>query len=234
MAASATKKCTKCGESRNRTEFHKHKHTSDGLQSQCKVCNNAYQKKRREDPAVRKRKAEQHKAYEQTEAAKKKRRTRENARGKTDFEKLKDKLGKRLYSFAIGKFDTPLNRETMGCTLAEIRAHIEKQFKGGMSWENYGVWEFDHMVPYGAFPTVEELDDYTKVVCWYKNVQPMLKPDNIRKGKKCPPEKKQALISKYVVHQVLISIVDSVVECEGGANSEPATASVSRVRVPFV
>ena len=230
MASSAMKTCYKCGKSKNRTEFSKDKNRSDGLDPRCKVCKNAYQKKLREDPAYRKRAAE----YRQTEEAKKKRRTRENARGRTDCEKLMNKLKCRLHSFAILMIDSPLNRETMGCTLAEFRAHIEKQFKGGMTWDNHGVWEFDHDVPYKAFPTVEELEDYEKVVCWYRNVQPMLKADNSRKGAKCPPGKKQALITKYVIHQVLISIVDSVVECVEGVSSEPATASASRVRVPFV
>lgn len=197
MASSRTKTCTKCGESKDRSAFAKRKKSLDGLQLWCKVCFNASQRKKYKDPVVRKRISEQGAAYRQTEEAKKKRRISENARGYTDWGKLKNKLGTRLHHFAICKHDTPLNRGTMGCTLAEIRAHIEKQFKDGMSWENYhdGVWEFDHDVPYGAFPTVEELEDYHKVVCWYKNVQPLLKPDNIRKGKKCPPEKKYGVLS---------------------------------------
>lgn len=236
MAATAMKTCTNpdctMENPQLRTEFHKRKSTSDWLRSQCKVCVNARMAKRRKDPEYRKREA----AYQQTEEAKKKRRIWENARGKTDYKKLKDKLGMRLHSFAIRKYDTAFNRETMGCTLAEIRAHIEAQFDDSMTWDNYhdGVWEFDHDVPYKAFPTVEELLDYEKVVCWYRNVQPMLKADNSRKGAKCPPEKKQALISKYVVHQVLTSMVDSVVECVEGASFKTVTANASKVRVPFV
>jgi len=32
------KKCTKCGEEKNYSEFHKHKHYKDGYRSQCKEC----------------------------------------------------------------------------------------------------------------------------------------------------------------------------------------------------
>ena len=32
------KTCTKCGETKSTSEFNKHRHTKDGLQSQCKVC----------------------------------------------------------------------------------------------------------------------------------------------------------------------------------------------------
>lgn len=34
-----TKKCTKCGEVKPHTEFHKHKQTKSGLKSRCKSCN---------------------------------------------------------------------------------------------------------------------------------------------------------------------------------------------------
>lgn len=34
----ATKVCGKCGERRDRTQFHRNKHRHDGLQSWCKVC----------------------------------------------------------------------------------------------------------------------------------------------------------------------------------------------------
>lgn len=32
------KKCTKCGETKAESEFHKHKKTKDGLRSDCKIC----------------------------------------------------------------------------------------------------------------------------------------------------------------------------------------------------
>lgn len=42
------KECTKCGETKNITEFHKSKSHKDGFHSQCKKCKNEYRKRRRE------------------------------------------------------------------------------------------------------------------------------------------------------------------------------------------
>jgi hypothetical protein len=46
--------------------------------------------------------------------------------------------------------DTKKNQKTneiLGYTPLELKAHIEKQFKEGMSWDNYGEWHIDHAVP---------------------------------------------------------------------------------------
>ena len=37
--------------------------------------------------------------------------------------------------------------EYLCCTIAEFKAHIEKQFKEGMSWDNHGEWHIDHIIP---------------------------------------------------------------------------------------
>jgi hypothetical protein len=38
-----------------------------------------------------------------------------------------------------------------GCTMVELKSHIEKQFLDGMSWSNhgqgYGKWNLDHIIP---------------------------------------------------------------------------------------
>jgi len=47
--------------------------------------------------------------------------------------------------------------EYVGCTIEEFKAHIEAQFKEGMSWDNHGKWHIDHIIPlkYNN-PTIEE------------------------------------------------------------------------------
>ena len=186
------------------TEFHKNKRALDGLKSRCKACRSAVAKKNYEVPAVRKRVVEQAAAYYQTEEGKKKRRIWANAQVKTDWMKLRDRLGNRLHAFAIGKIDSPQNRDTMGCTYAEIRAHIEDQFKDGMSWENYHdkVWEFDHIVPYHAFPTVEELEKHHKIVCWFRNVRPLPPPENRRDKDDYEEDAKQDLIRRFQLWEI--------------------------------
>ena len=43
--------------------------------------------------------------------------------------------------------------EIIGCSLIELKEHLESQFKEGMSWDNYGVkgWHIDHIKPCALF-----------------------------------------------------------------------------------
>ena len=204
MASAQSKTCTNsecpCENPQPLSAFGKHRGRSDGLDSRCKTCEKARNKKRY--AGNRRRIQQQVREYNQTEAAIKKRRIRQaNA---TDWKKLNNKLANRLYNFVIRGKKGSLNRATMGCTYAEIRAHIEAQFKNGMTWDNYAdVWNFDHIVPYAAFPTVEELDKHHKIVCWFKNVRPLPPPDNRGVGRAdYNEEDKQALIRRYQLWEI--------------------------------
>ena len=63
-----------------------------------------------------------------------------------------------------------------------IKEHIEKQFKDGMSWENYGYygWHIDHIRPISSF----DLSDPAQVKeCFhYSNLQPLWAIDNLKKS----------------------------------------------------
>jgi 5-methylcytosine-specific restriction endonuclease McrA len=65
----------------------------------------------------------------------------------------------------------------------ELRAHLEKQFKSGMTWENYGkVWEIDHIKPISKFD-LSILEERIKANA-LSNLQPMLAEENNKKGAK--------------------------------------------------
>jgi hypothetical protein len=74
----------------------------------------------------------------------------------------------------------------VGYTIGDLKTHLEKQFKPGMSWGNYGKegWSIDHKVPISAFNfEVPENPDFRK--CWaLDNLQPMWSSENIRKSNK--------------------------------------------------
>ena len=60
--------------------------------------------------------------------------------------------------------------------------HLEKQFKPGMTRENYGLWEVDHIK---AVSTFDRTDPKQLKICFnYKNCQPMWSLDNKIKGNK--------------------------------------------------
>ena len=68
--------------------------------------------------------------------------------------------------------------EALGCGHRKLRRYIEDRFTEGMSWDRYGQWEVDHIVPLSAAGSLEELVR----LCDYQNLQPLWKRDNLMKG----------------------------------------------------
>lgn len=69
-----------------------------------------------------------------------------------------------------------------GYTRSELIVHLEKGFKEGMSWNNYGLWHVDHIVPVSFFDFENE-DDQELIECWkLENLQPLWAEENIKKG----------------------------------------------------
>ena len=81
-----------------------------------------------------------------------------------------------------GHTKTGTTRALLGCEWDELKAHMERQFKPGMTWDNYGEWHIDHILPLASAETVDDLAR----LCHYKNLQPLWAEDNIRKGAKVP------------------------------------------------
>lgn len=69
-------------------------------------------------------------------------------------------------------------KDYIGCTLDELKAHLEKQFQPGMTWANQGEWHIDHIKPLATAASEKEL--YS--LCHYSNLQPLWAIDNLRKG----------------------------------------------------
>jgi hypothetical protein len=70
----------------------------------------------------------------------------------------------------------------LGCNIDEFIKYIETKFIDGMSWSNYGYygWHIDHIIPLSSAKNEEEL----KLLCNYKNLQPLWGVDNIKKSNK--------------------------------------------------
>jgi hypothetical protein len=74
--------------------------------------------------------------------------------------------------------------EIVGCTPDFLRSHLEKQFKPGMTWENYGShWHVDHRIPLASGTTPEEVMGLSH----WTNLQPLEALENIMKSDKLPP-----------------------------------------------
>lgn len=94
--------------------------------------------------------------------------------------KIKENLRNRLYYALNAKRwnkNTHFNEYT-GCTLEELKTHIEKQFKNDMTWENYGsVWQLDHIKNLASAKDEKELYKYSH----YTNLQPLTKKEHLIK-----------------------------------------------------
>jgi hypothetical protein len=71
----------------------------------------------------------------------------------------------------------------LGCSIDELKAHLESQFTEGMTWETYGRdgWHIDHIVPLCRFDLSSK--DEIIIACCYSNLQPLWARDNLKKRK---------------------------------------------------
>lgn len=71
-------------------------------------------------------------------------------------------------------------QKTIGCTWTKLKTHLESKFKKGMTWDNYGQWHVDHILPLASATCPEHLTLLTH----YSNLQPLWKRKNLSKGAK--------------------------------------------------
>lgn len=71
--------------------------------------------------------------------------------------------------------------DLLGYTVDQLMRHLERRFQPGMSWDNYGEWHIDHIIPLSAH-NYETPDDIDFKKAWaLKNLQPLWAKENIRK-----------------------------------------------------
>ena len=120
---------------------------------------------------------------EKTECLKKYNREYHKNRRKTDpLFKLEGALRTRIvYAFKAKGFKKEEKTvDLLGTDFNTASQHIESLFKEGMSWDNHGEWEIDHIKPFATAKTEEDL----KNLCHYKNLQPLWKSENRQKSGK--------------------------------------------------
>ena len=70
----------------------------------------------------------------------------------------------------------------LGYTANDLKQHIESQFAKGMSWDNYGEWHIDHIIPIARMVEFGITDP--SIVNSLDNLQPLWAEDNLSKGAK--------------------------------------------------
>ena len=67
-------------------------------------------------------------------------------------------------------------------SVRDLRSHLEKLFKPGMSWDNRSEWHIDHIQPLCSFD-IKERGDEEFQKCWsLSNLQPLWRSENSIKG----------------------------------------------------
>ena len=118
-------------------------------------------------------------------------------------EETKKKIGdtKRIFSFTQRRLNGVMRsrirqalngakggrhwKTLVGYSLADLMQTLEKEFRDGMSWENYGaVWHIDHIIPLARFEYNSPEDIEFKKAWALNNLQPLLVVENYKKGTK--------------------------------------------------
>lgn len=97
--------------------------------------------------------------------------------------KLAERARVRMNQVLDGLKKAGHTEDLWGCSVAEFRAHIEAQFKPGMTWENHGpVWHIDHIRPCASFDLSDPAQQ--KACEHFSNQRPLWAFDNLSKGAK--------------------------------------------------
>jgi hypothetical protein len=97
---------------------------------------------------------------------------------------LRDNLRSRIRTAlkAQNQVKSTKTLELIGCSIEELRKHLENLFTEGMMWQNYGMWHIDHKKPCSLFDLTQESEQ--KACFHYTNLQPLWAIDNLKKSNK--------------------------------------------------
>ena len=183
------KKCVRCEKLKHYSSFHKKSASSDGLHSYCKDCIKEYNKENAEWAATRKRNyyLKNKKKINNYSAR------YERERKKYDALFKLNKSIRCLIRGSIKRAGCRKNSKTvmiLGLTPKKFRAYLEGKFKEGMSWQNYGDWHIDHIIPMAAAKDEFEAE----ILNHHLNLQPMWADNNIKKSDSYKEEDKEEMI----------------------------------------
>lgn len=205
------KVCRKCNIERDISEFCKSKANSDGLQSYCKKCMRKIREKSyKANKEINSERAKEYyknnkdkinlkqieyrknnydkissKKKEWTKKNREKINQRQRFRQKHDYHyKIRKNLSSRLSEFVRYKYRSESVKYIVGCSISELKKHLENQFTKGMTWDNYSLkgWHIDHIKPCASFDLTDI--EQQKECFHYTNLQPLWAKDNLIKSDK--------------------------------------------------
>ena len=105
--------------------------------------------------------------------------------------KLNNAMSRGLWCMLKGKKEGRSWVSLIGYTTKDLLQHIASKLQPGMTWNNYGKWHIDHIIPKSFF-IYEKPEDSEFQYCWsLDNLQPLWAADNISKSNKILIPKKE-------------------------------------------
>jgi len=193
-----TKICIKCQEVKPIEEFSFSNKIKKLRINECRECKKKYLKQyheKNDETLKQKKKLYREKNSEQFKYRKKKyylenkekireykREWERKRRNDGSLFKFKQLIRHRINVFFKTRKITKKNKtfDIIGCSPEFLKEYIEKQFKEGMTWDNYGIygWHIDHIIPLSS---AKDEDEMYKL-CHYTNLQPLWTQENLSKG----------------------------------------------------
>jgi hypothetical protein len=94
--------------------------------------------------------------------------------------RVRENLRGRLYKAIKGFTKSKNTLDLLGCSVSDLKVHLEASFDEKMNWNNYGKWHIDHIKPCKLFDLSKESEQIT---CFhFSNLQPLWAKDNLEKG----------------------------------------------------
>lgn len=193
--------CRDCETEKDESLFDLSPSNLSGRSTQCKDCRAEQDLRRRRDKGIPPRTPkqtedqrlqkhrEEARIYrkENREAINERARINGKIRRKTDpLFAIKVQLGNRLGDAVRNGQKAGSGVRDLGCSIEELKSHLESKFRDGMTWENRGhgkgKWNIDHIIPLAAFDLTQR--QHVVLACNYLNLQPLWHEENMSKGDK--------------------------------------------------
>lgn len=115
--------------------------------------------------------------YTHDEEFRLKERLRRQLRKKAGIERIEDAVRASIH----GKSARPSIERLLGYSMADLKVHLERQFRSGMNWKTYGRrgWHIDHIRPKRCFDLT--VIDGVRAFWALQNLRPLPARENIKK-----------------------------------------------------
>lgn len=98
--------------------------------------------------------------------------------------RINDSISSAVYKCLRGEKGGRSWQTLVGYSVADLVTHLERQFAKNMTWDNFGDWHIDHIIPKALF-SFQTSDDPEFKACWaLSNLRPLWAEDNLKKWKK--------------------------------------------------